>query len=431
MKKILLIIVVNIFLFFPIICLSKSVTCINGQYEAEINIDKDKINIGESTTININSEYKYEINYKTSNNEIISISNNKVTALKEGNTLIQAKITFIEDNEEVAECNANIGFNVISNDSSLKSLNLEELDISALFIPNKYEYEFKIPYKFDKINIIAEASNKSAKITGDGRRYLNEGINNYEIVVTASDGSSSVYKINFIRESASDDGTLKDLNVEGYILTPNFNKDVYEYTLNIDKDINEIIINAEPTYEFAKIKGNGSHLLASGKNEIKVIVIAENGNETEYKININKNNGTTFLKKLEIMDFKITPKFKEDIYTYEVTVKSNIDSLKINTETDEDDQVEIIGNENLKIGKNEIIIRVTGKDKTTTTYKIIVNKLNVDEEKEIEKNNILLNILLVIFIISIAIMVTLIVIFIKRNYKRKLNIKRIKNKKKK
>lgn len=432
MKKLIISIFISVFLFLPYNCLAKSVTCINGTYEAEINIEKEKMGIGDSTTLTINSDYEYEIDYKVNDKGIIEITEGGlITALKEGETSINAKITFTEDNEELGECYANISFAVVSNDSSLKSLNLEEIDISALFQPDKYEYEFKIPYKFEKINIIAEANNSGAKITGDGRRYLNEGVNDYEIVVTATDGNTTTYKIKFIRESANDDITLKNLNVEGYILTPEFNKEIYEYSLNIDKEIEEITINAEPTYEFAKIRGNGTHSLASGKNELSVIVTAENGNEAEYKIIINKNNGSSKLKSLVVDGYKLDPKFDEETFIYNLTVNSDIDTLTINALAYENDQVEIMGNEKLELGENEIIIRVTGEDKTTTTYKIIVNKLSLEEEQEIEKNNTLLKVLFIMFIISIVIMTVVIGIFIKKNYKKKRKIKSVNKRKNK
>lgn len=434
MKKFVFTIIFCLSVFVPYNIFGKSLTCINGKYKAEINIEHDQIGIDNSTNISIKSDYEYEIEYINNTKNIIELTNTgKIKGIQEGEGLINAKINFKEDGEIIGNCDANISIAVVSNDSSLKSLKLEEIDISGLFSPDKYEYEFTIPYKFEKINIIAEANNEGAKITGDGRRYLNEGENNYEIVVTASDGSTTTYKITFMRMSANDDATLKNLIVEGYLLTPDFNKDIYEYTLNLDKDIDEIIINAEPTYPFAKVKGDGFKNLASGRNEYSVIVTSENGNEQEYKIIINKNNGNSKLKKLVIDGYNLDPKFNENTFIYNITVNNDIDKLEIDATSYDNEKIEIIGNENLKIGNNDIIIRVTGEDKTTTSYKIVVNKLSLDEEKEIEKNNILLNILFIIFIISIIIMIILIVIFIKRNYikKRKINYKKIKNKKKK
>ena len=90
----------------------------------------------------------------------------------------------------------------------------------------------------------------------------------------------------------------------------------------------------------------------------------------------------------------------------------------------DNDNIEIIGNENLKEGNNSIIIKVTGNDKMSTTYKLEVNKIVTEN---ILKNNKLVGVLLIIFVVSIIIMISCIVIFIKRN----MSMRKIKNLKKK
>ncbi|MBE6156742.1 MAG: cadherin-like beta sandwich domain-containing protein [Firmicutes bacterium] len=427
MKKYIFGFICGILLLMPSIISAKKVTCSNGDYNATIEINKEKININELATITIDSESTYEIEYKIADKDIANINEGVITALKEGNTTIKTEITFAEN----SSCIVNLPIEVVSNDSLLKSLNLEELDISSVFKSDKYEYEINLPYNFEKINIIAEANNSNAKITGDGRRYLNEGVNEYEIVVTATDGSTSTYKIIINREEANEDVTLKSLIVEGYVLSPKFDKETYRYTLNIDKAIEEITIHAETAYEFAKIRGTGTFSVATGQNTYYIIVTAENGNEGQYEVVINKSNGTSRLESLEIAGIKLDSEFSSDKYIYYIDINSNIKTLDIKAKAVDNDQIEIIGNENLDYGKNEIIIRVTGEDKSSTTYKIIANKLNAEEEQKIEKNDKLLKILLITFIVSIIIMITVIGIFLKRNYKREVNInKKRKNKKK-
>lgn len=428
MKKYILAVTLFGMLVFPDVSLAKKVTCNNSDYNATVEIDKEKLNINEEMTINITSDYKYNVTYKINDNKLASITDNTIKAIDEGTAVLNVEISFNEPEDE-SSCSVNLPIEIVSNDSTLKSLTLEELDISALFQTDKYEYEINLPYKFEKINILAEASNKNAKITGDGRRYLNEGINEYEVVVTATDGTTSTYKIIINREEANDDVTLETLVVEGYVLSPKFHKDTYKYSLSVDKDVNEITINAKPTYEFAKIRGTGTYSLATGKNTYYVVVTAESGNELKYEIEILKNKGSSKLKNLVIEGYDL--KFNSDVYSYNLTVNNSVKKIDIKTETLDNDQVEVIGDDNLKIGKNEIIIRVTGEDKSTTTYKLIINRLTIEEEEKIEKNNILLKALLIIFIISIVVMFTLIGIFLKRNYKRKHFRKINKSKRKK
>lgn len=425
----------SILLCFPYFVLGK-VTCSNGDYSATIDIDKESLSISEIANITVSSDFQYEIEYKVDNKEVIHVSNDGViTPLSKGNGKVSAIIEFLENDAKVGECTSVIDINVLSNDSYLKSLTLEELDISSVFNKEKFGYEVKLPYNYEKINIIAEASDENATITGDGRRYLNEGTNEYEIIVKATDGTTSTYKIVVLREDANDDNTLKNLIVEGYEISPEFSKDVYEYTLSVDKNVEDITINAIPTYDLAKILGTGNFKLATGENKFFIIVIAENNTEQKYTLVVDKNKGNSKLNNLEINGHKLDKEFKSDEYIYNLTVKNDINKLDIKTEVSDNIQVEIIGNEDLQVGENNIIIRVSREDMGSTTYKIVVNKLTIEEQEQIEKNDILLKVLLVIFIVSIIIMAVLILVFLKRNYKRtnKKKIKKIninKNKKK-
>ena len=413
-----------IMLILPNICFA--ITCSTDKHKAEVEIEKSTLNINENTNIKVTSDWNdINVEYKVAPKDFAIVNNDGLlTALKDGNIKINMTINFLKENDEIDDsCKLSIPIEILSHDSSLKKLTLEELDISPNFNPKQLSYDVKLPYKFDKVNIIAEASSGSAKITGAGRRYLNAGKNEYNIVVTASDGTSTTYKINIIREDANDDATLESLIVEGYALEPKFNKDTYKYELNVGKEVETIKINAKPTYEFAKIRGIGEFALATGKNTYYITVTAENGNELKYEIQINKNLGSSFLTQLEVKNYKLNPSFNSDTFIYNLTVNSEITKLDINDIGSENDQVEIIGNEQLEYGENEIVIRVTGDDKTTTTYKIVVNRLSAEEEYEIKKNDILTKILLIIFIVSIIIMVSCIAIFIKRNWKRKYTLK--------
>ena len=391
------------FLFFSPYFVFGEVTCSVDNYKALIVLDKNEISVNDKATININSQTEHSVKYEIEDKNIIKIDEmGNITPLKVGNTKINVLINF-EDEIENKECSSTIDIKVLSNDSSLKTLNIEGFDISTYFKSDVFEYEVSVPYSYEEINIIAEANDSNAVITGIGKRYINEGENQYEIIVKAPDETTSTYKINLLRQEANSDTTLKSLFVEGYIISPTFNKDTYVYTLNVDKNIEDITIKAEGNNELASVLGTGKYKLATGDNKFDIKVIAENNTEQIYTINIFKNKGNSQLKNLLVEGHSFEEKFKNDIYT--------------KAEALDDDQIEIIGNENLKPGENHIIIRVFNKDKGATTYKIIVNKLKDDMQPE--KNNILLNILLIIFIVSVLIMFTLIVIFIKRNYKNK------------
>ena len=191
------------------------------------------------------------------------------------------------------------------------------------------------------------------------------------------------------------------------------------------KFLSKINIKTVTSDERAKVKGDGNITLASGLNNLTIEVEAENKEIREYNIEVTRLNGTSILNDLKIEGFNLN--FKKDTYTYYLDIGSDINSLNIKPKYDKDTKVEIIGNEDLKEGTNEIYLNVSGKEMSKSTYKIVVNKLSKEEEQKKEKNNKLLRILLVIFIISVIIMFSLILIFIKRNFKKRY-IKDFKNK---
>ena len=82
------------------------------------------------------------------------------------------------------------------------------------------------------------------------------------------------------------------------------------------------------------------------------------------------------LSKLEIKNQTLSPKFDVETYEYTIGLKEDISSLEIEAvANNENANVEIIGNENLKDGENVITILVTNAEtEEVATYQIIVNK---------------------------------------------------------
>ena len=87
-----------------------------------------------------------------------------------------------------------------------------------------------------------------------------------------------------INKTYSSNNYLKFLDVDGYDITPKFDKDTLEYKLNLDSNITSINIKATPADENANVKGAGEVAVSDGINTINIVVTAENGNERTYKI---------------------------------------------------------------------------------------------------------------------------------------------------
>lgn len=112
--------------------------------------------------------------------------------------------------------------------------------------------------------------------------YSNSGIDNETVVPVVIKSSNN--NLNSIKLS---EGTIK------------FDKDVLEYKIEVERKVDTIKVDATVEDSKATLQGTGNHKLNVGLNEIKLLVIAEDGKSKEYiikvireerpKLNINNN----------------------------------------------------------------------------------------------------------------------------------------------
>lgn len=85
----------------------------------------------------------------------------------------------------------------------------------------------------------------------------------------------------------SSDNYLKSLSVEGYELSPEFNRQQDTYTIYVkDDSVNTFNVLAEPDNETAKIEGIGNVTVSAEERIINIKVTAENGDLKVYTIKV-------------------------------------------------------------------------------------------------------------------------------------------------
>ena len=89
-----------------------------------------------------------------------------------------------------------------------------------------------------------------------------------------------------LEASYSKNNNLSALEVEGFTLTPEFNKDTLEYSIVVPEDTKEINIKATPQDKTAQVTGAGVQAVAQGANKFSIVVKAQNGAEKTYTINV-------------------------------------------------------------------------------------------------------------------------------------------------
>lgn len=187
-----------------------------------------------------------------------------------------------DDNEEDNKEKSNI--------KTLSSLSVGEYQLTPSFNPDVTEYSLTVGPDVDSLNIEAITEDANAKLEVIGNTNILIGENTVNIKVTAENGTVRTYTIN-VTKVAEIGEQLSELSVEGYTLTPEFNKDVYEYTLDIgDTSITSLNINAKANNENITIDIAGNNDLKPGKNIITILVTsAEDNLTTTYQIVVNIN----------------------------------------------------------------------------------------------------------------------------------------------
>ena len=83
----------------------------------------------------------------------------------------------------------------------------------------------------------------------------------------------------------SSNSFLASLGVEGYRLSPAFDRNTNRYTVNLPSNTTSIHINARAADSNARVTGTGRRSVTEGSNTFRVVVTAENGTTRTYTIN--------------------------------------------------------------------------------------------------------------------------------------------------
>lgn len=235
---------------------------------------------------------------------------------------------------------------------------------------------------------------------------LDTSITLYSVSVYDRDGKETKLD-NYTKKIriASNDNTLSSLNITSGLLNPTFSSNITTYSATVNTD--RITINATANNDKAKVEGDiGTKKLNYGNNTFKINVLSESQETKTYTININRlNNGNTtnnnsgntnnqsnnvqkssnnYLKDIKLSYGNIT--LENNKFEYDLNIPYDIDSIDVNAITEDSNaKVEISGNNDLKVGLNQIKILVTAEDNTTKTY--IINVTRKEEGYTLSNNN--------------------------------------------
>ena len=251
-----------------------------------------------------------------------------------------------------------------STNSYLSSLTVDGYDLNESFDKESLEYTLTVPANTESVKINAQLAEDSAKVVGTGEVKVSEGLNTFEIVVTAENGSKRTYVLKITVEA--------EKPIEAKIDNKTYN--VIRKRKDLPK-ISEYFEEKEVEITGEKIEGYYNDTLkytlvglkdTSGTTNY---YIYKNGTYTKYQEHTF--NGTT----LQIID-KTVPNTNKTTFTYDSDKITSYQEVKLDLlkNTYALDNNEIEGNQyylfyaiNVETGK-ESLYQYDATEKTIQRY---------------------------------------------------------------
>lgn len=110
--------------------------------------------------------------------------------------------------------------------------------------------------------------------------------------ITSADGENSEVDLSKRvtvtkpREKATD-ANLASLFIEGFTLTPEFDKETLEYMVTVPSTVDKIKLDAKVNESHASLEGTGEFEVTEGVNTFEVVCTAENGTKKTYVVTVN------------------------------------------------------------------------------------------------------------------------------------------------
>ena len=184
---------------------------------------------------------------------------------------------------------------------------------------------------------------------------------------------SSSKNINVVKpREKSTNNNLKSLSVEGYELSPSFDKNVLEYTVNLESNVEKITINASKEDGYASLNGTGEKEVQEGDNNFEITVTSETGASKVYKINAIVKDSNPIKQTIDGKEYTVIKRAStlEKPENFEETTVT-IENIEIPAFYNEKANITLIG---LKDEEgNNYLFRYNSKDNTYIKYQFLTS----------------------------------------------------------
>ena len=178
-------------------------------------------------------------------------------------------------------------------------------------------------------------------------------------------------------DAGDSNNNLSTLKVEGYTLSPAFDKDVIAYEVMVNEDVTELTINADSESTKATVTGTGKMKIDSDNTIITITVKPQVGNEKKYTINVIKQVSNDTTNDNTETNNNTNTNTNTDTNT-NTNNDSNTTTSNTNTQTTVTDINKIMSNAKIKLTNNNIT-----SIKYDTKASVIIDKLISNGAKKV------------------------------------------------
>lgn len=182
----------------------------------------------------------------------------------------------------------------LSGNNELSELSVKNATVIPAFSGKTTSYSASVPFEISKLDISAKAADGKAKVSINNPTLTPGGTTKVTVSVKAENGSTRTYTISVKRAQdpnykPSDDCSLSDITVEGFLLSPKFSMDTSEYVVWVPFETESVKISGVTSSGKASVMVEGGEKLTAGEeNPVKLICTAENGDIKEYTVTVKR-----------------------------------------------------------------------------------------------------------------------------------------------
>lgn len=172
-----------------------------------------------------------------------------------------------------------------SNDTTLSTLIVSKGELSPAFDAAVSEYSVIVSDTVTTVTVTATPNDSRSTVEGDGEISLTNGEGSTDIIVSALNGDTKTYTLDFVTQKSSD-ATLASitLDVDGD-LSPAFDAETTEYSVVVPVGITTVNISATAVHSVATVSVDPVDV-SSGSGTATIVVKAEDGTEKTYTVSI-------------------------------------------------------------------------------------------------------------------------------------------------